>query len=233
MRALSLLAVPLLACSGGSYNYDGQNLSQFFPLDGDRQWEYRQCATYDSGSPVDTEVYSYYDLTGCTDPTGGVLKVEKFPETVKEGNREKVTLNTSWDLPDGSNQLLHSVVWSSDDSRGIRIYSYQDLQTGEEVVFDSEVVFADYQMNVGDSKETTTNGVTFVATFNGVREGCLNNWNGEFEECAHMTIEAEGSNAPFLGDWWIGATYGATARQPLGDTDVWVLDDATWNPPSN
>ena len=34
---------------------------------------------YDSGNPVDTEVYSYYDLTGCTEPTDGVLKVEKSP----------------------------------------------------------------------------------------------------------------------------------------------------------
>lgn len=233
MRALALLAAPLVACSGGSYNYDGQNLSQYFPLDGDRQWEYRQCAAADTGDLVDTEVYAFYDLTGCSEPTGGVLKVEKFPETSVDGSTEKVTLNTSWDAPDGTNTLLHSIVWSSDDSRGVRIYSYQDLQTGEETIFDKAVIFADYQMNVGDTVETSTNGVTFRATYVETLGNCPNNWNGGFEECARIKVEAEGSDAPFLGDWWIGATYGTNAVQFAGESDVWVLDDAVWNPTSD
>ena len=227
---LALLIVPLAACAGSSHTYNGQSISQYFPLDGERWWEYRQCAEFDSGGPVDSATYSFYDPTGCSDPAEGVLRTEKFPETQMSGGTEIVQLDTFRISTDGSSTPAYSVKWSSDTSKGIRVYSWTDSSTGTVTAYDPPIKIAAHQMNVGDITETTTGGANFTTVFEGVKADCPNNWSGVWEECVHLVVSSDGPDAPFLGDYYIGASYGLAAFLPAGDSDVWVLDDADWQP---
>lgn len=234
MRSAPALAFLLLAaCSGSSFNYDGEPIAEYFPLDGQRWWEYRQCAAYDTGTPVNTQVYSFYDATGCTAPAEGLLRTEKYPEVQKQGSVEIVTLNTYRESADGSSTPVYSVKWSSDNSKGLRIYGWADLTTGVETTYDPPIQAAAYKMNVGDEVETTTGGFSFVGRFEDTRTDCPNNWSGLWDQCVHITISADGASAPFLGDYWIGASYGTTAFKAAGESDVWVLDDADWQANEN
>ena len=229
----ALLLAPLTACAGSSYTYDGEPIAEYFPLDGQRWWEYRQCAQYDSGTPVDSSVYSFYDPTGCNAPEDGVLRTEKFPETQSNNGIVTVQLDTYRISGDGSSTPVYSVKWSSDNSKGIRVYSWTDLTTGAVTAYDPPIQFAAHQMNVGDSTQTTTGGATFTTLFEGVRADCPNNWSGVWDECMHLQVSSDGPDAPFLGDYYIGASYGLAAFLPAGESDVWVLDDADWQPIEN
>lgn len=230
---LALFALPLAACSGSSYSYDGEPIAEYFPLDGDRWWEYRQCASYDSGTAVDTSVYSFYDGTGCTGPEEGLLRIEKFRETDMRDGIEVVRLDTFHIAADGSSTPIYNVEWSSDNSKGIRVYSWTDQTTGTVTTFDPVIQFAAHQMNVGDTVSTSTGGTTFTTTFHKVLADCPNNWSGEWDECMHLEITSDGSSAPFLGNYFIGASYGMAGFQAASASDVWVLDDADWQPLSS
>ncbi len=232
-RHVALLIAPLAACNGSSYTYDGEPIAEYYPLDGERWWEYRQCASFDSGAPVDTSVYSFYDPTGCNDPEEGILRTEKFPETTSQGSVEVVQLDTYRIDGTGSSTPVYSVKWSSDNSKGIRIYGWTDLTTGAVTTYDPPIQFAEHQMNVGDSVETTTGGASFTTTFHTAKADCPNNWSGMWDECMHLEIVADGVSAPFLGNYFIGASYGLAAFQAADASDVWVLDDACWKSSSD
>lgn len=226
----ALALIPLAACAGQSYTYGGEPFSEYFPLDQDRYWEYRQCAGVDSGAVVDTEVYGFYDRAGCDGPEDGILRVEKFPETTTNNGIEQVTLDYYREDNSGTSTFSHSIKWSSDNSKGIRIYGWTNHITGDEFTYNPPIQVAEYQMNVGDSVTTSTGDTTFTGTFVEVRNDCPNNWGPNWDECFKLTIDAGGAEVPFDGDYWLGATYGAAAFMEAGASDVWVLDSACAQP---
>ncbi len=202
MRAAipTLLAV---ACGGTSYQYKGHNVYDYFPLDGQRSWEYLQ-----NDASIDY-----------------VLEVEKLANTSQVGNWQVVPLEYRIQDP---LEILYTVKWSSDSTDGVLIHAYQ-AEGEDEVKFDTPVVFGDYQMAQGDEVVTETNGLTFTGTLVGVEE-CPNHWTSDWE-CLHMSLTVEGGDPPpFVGEYWITTGWGTSWFRPEGYDDNWVLDYAEWTP---
>src|SRR5436190_12604393 len=100
MRPIFLLAA-LAACSDvDHYNYQGQKIYDYFPLDGQRSWSYSQ----------DDESIDYF------------LYVEKVSPTRTVDDMEVVALETT--RSDRKGELLSTTEWSSDSRNGIIIHSF-------------------------------------------------------------------------------------------------------------
>lgn len=217
MRVLALLPVLAVACNGGTTtNYSGYTMSDYFPLDGERSWEYSQ---------EDEEILWQ-------------LSVEKVTPTETVGNDEVVTLEYSQKDPV---ELLYSIKWSSSASTGIEIFGYSVEATGESVSYDTPIGVADFQMRSGETVDTEVDGVAWQGTFVGI-EDCPNLWVDSWE-CVKMTIlDDEDGNGdyeddddddagapPFEGSWWLAPRYGASRFLPNGYDSDWVLSRADWS----
>ena len=208
MRNLIFAAIPLMftACdNGGRYTYKGFEMDDYFPLDGDRTWTYSQLQE---------------DVTW-------KMRVEKVPQTIRNGSTEIVTLEY---YNDDTGDLLYSVDWSSDASNGIQVWGYSDELSGDSVAYDPPVQIAERTMLTGDSVDTDTDDRTFTSTFEGI-EDCENDWRADWT-CATITIDdGDGDDMngpPFAGQWWMATSYGASRFVPTGYTDAWVLASATF-----
>lgn len=208
MRKLLFAAIPLTLSACGtapSYTYKGFEMNDYFPLDGDRSWTYSQLQE---------------DVTW-------KLRVDKVPQTVRNGSTEVVTLEY---YNDDTGDLLYSVDWSSDGSTGIQVWGYSDELSGDSVAYDPPVQIADRQMLTGDQTVTETDGSTFTSTFQGI-EDCENDWRPDWTCAAIDVDDGDGddtSGPPFAGQWWLATSYGASIFIPTGYSDAWVLASATF-----
>jgi hypothetical protein len=210
LPALALAALLLgSACKGGGYTYEGQKLSDYFPLYGEPHWEYA--------------------LDG--DAEGKQMTVDKNPVTQKDGDRELVTLDYALSKP--SVQLLTSIVWSSDSSDGVLVHSMTDQLTGTTTTYDPPVIVAEATMTVDDVIETETGGSTFSTTYVG-QEDCPNLWVTDTDEdvweCVHIKVD-DGDGDPnsgplFAADWWWAADWGTSRFLARGNSGQWILLDA-------
>ncbi len=100
---LSILALVLTGCEA-TYDYQGYDMPDHFPLDGSKlEWEY---------SSADTTITNE-------------LLIEKVG-TAAQDDVEVVTLE-HWIIgDDDSEDLVWSVKWASDSVRGVLIYGYID-----------------------------------------------------------------------------------------------------------
>ncbi|MDG1479759.1 MAG: hypothetical protein P8R54_09210 [Myxococcota bacterium] len=202
---VSGLMMMAAACDGGSYDYAGHNTDDYFALDGERSWKYRQ-------EDLDVEWRMEASKSG----------------TVSKGNTEVVTIDYSVLDPA---ELLYSIDWSSDSSGGILVHGYS-VEDGETVAFDEPVGMADSPMKPGELVETITNGMTYTSELVGV-ETCANDWVTEPWDCLHFTVSDgvdDDTSAPFVGDWWIAADWGTSRFQPAGYDTPWILSEALWSP---
>lgn len=209
MRIFSSSAVLLAlgsGCGGGTpYTYSGFRISEYFPLDGTRTWEYAQDDETDTSR----------------------LSVEKIPETVQDGSTEIVTLEYS----EKGGDLLYAVDWSSESGSGVLIHGYRDERTGASVSYDPPVTFGERDMVTGDVVETETNEGTFTSTLE-AKTACPNLWRDDWE-CLQFTLDDgdgdDDAGPPFAGSWWIATSYGASRFIPTGYTTPWLLASATFS----
>jgi len=206
MRPIFLLAA-LAACSDGDrYNYQGQQIYDYFPLDGEeRSWSYSQ----DDDS---IDYFLYVEMVG---PTRAVDDMKVVPlETTRSIDKA----------------LVSTTEWSSDSRNGIIIHSFA-VGTKPATAFEPPIVFADAEMAADDTVETVTNAGTFTSTFISL-EDCPNHWVPGTETdpwtCAHMKLEGPGLG--FEGDYWIAPRYGTALFQRIQDPGKWNLLEAIWEP---
>mgnify|MGYP006064907045 CR=1 FL=1 len=195
----------LTACDTDNYNYAGHNTYEYFPLDGERTWKYRQ---------DDLSIEWRMEINKSVTAQVGDYDIATFDYSVLDPA-----------------ELLYSIDWSSDSTNGILIHGYS-VEGGDTVSFETPVAFAEYRMIPGDVAETTTNGVTYSAELVGV-ESCANDWVTDPWECLHFSISdgTDGaSSAPFVGDWWVAADWGTSRFQPAGYDTPWILSEALWAP---
>lgn len=200
-----MLLITLFACGGPSTSYTGHNTYEYVALDGTRTWKYTN------------------------ESMGFDMVVEKI-DTQKIDNVEIITLEYSKFDPQ---ELLGSIKWSSDSLEGILIHGYETTNGGMD--FEEPVLIAEYRMVPGEIVTTTTDGVTFTSTFEGV-ETCPNDWitDGDDWNCLKFTVEDDGaaSTFPFVGEWWFANTWGASRfvspNGPFGSSSPWVLSQASW-----
>ncbi|MFT5680657.1 MAG: hypothetical protein ACI8RZ_001563 [Myxococcota bacterium] len=193
------------ACDGGTYEYAGYNTHEFFALDGERSWKYRQ-------DDLSIEWRMEAGKAG----------------TVTKGSYEVVSIDYSVLDPA---ELLYTIDWSSDSGSGILIHGYS-VEDGDTVAFATPVGMSDYQMKPGEFVETTTDGVTYTSELVGM-ESCANDWVTEDWDCLHFSISDgvdDDSSAPFVGDWWLASDWGTSRFQPAGYDTPWILSEALWSP---
>jgi len=208
-------ALLMTACSSTpTTGYNGHNIYEYFPLDGNRAWTY----AIDDNS---LDYLTYVEKTDVVDAGGTKITTLEYRQQPQGG--------------DGTpGDLLYSIDWSSDSAAGIVVYGYS-VQGAESVTYDQPVQFADYQMATGDTVTTDTNGTSFTATMVGM-ESCTNLWTSETWDCVHMNLDDgdgdDSAGPPFAGDWWLAGSWGASSFQNSGATAPWVLTLATFCDPS-
>ena len=202
MQLFTSIFLMNFACTGNTTSYSGHGTYDYLAFDGDRLWRYQS-----ESADIDY-----------------TLVVEKAESTTSDGV-ETTTFIYSKEDPQ---EDLGSVTWVSGLIEGIGITQYTTA-SGEEVVFDSTVVFAQNRMIPGGSVVTETNGVVFTATMHGV-EDCPNEWNtNEVWECLHFELSVDNNEQdfPFIGDFWNANGWGtsrfSTAFGPWAADSDWVL----------
>ena len=202
---LLVCGAALAACDQDNFSYAGHNTDEYFALDGQRTWKYRQ------------------------EDLGIEWRMEASKAgTVTKGDYNVVTID--YGVLDPS-ELLYSIDWSSDSSFGIVVHGYS-IEDGASLTFETPVLFADDQMIPGDIVETTTDGLTYTAELVGV-EACANDWVTDPWDCLHFSISDgvdDATSAPFVGEWWLAADWGASRFQPAAYDTPWVLSEALWAP---
>lgn len=213
MRHLHVMPLAALAlagsaagCKGGNrYGYSGFALYHYFPLDGQRSWEYV------------SDDFSYK------------LVVEK---TGVERKRDFQIVQLDYSEQDPATQektLDYSIKWSSDSTNGVLVHGVKvEGQDTDWQTFDTPVELGKNVVK-GDQTTTETNGTTFTSTFVGV-EDCPNNWVTDTWQCLHITIDDEGAGYPFSGDYWLAASWGPSRFTPTGQSNPWVLAKGDFTP---
>jgi len=201
MRTSLLLSAVLMGCSGSSYQYAGHDVYKYYPLDGERAWEY---ATADEDWQ---------------------LEVNKVTPTTMVDDVEVVTLEYSVKEP---YVLLYGVDWSSSSSDGVMIHGYQVEETAESLTFETPIRFAKHEMVSGEENVTETDGYSFTSSFLSV-ETCYNHWTTDDWQCLHFEVtEDSGAEFPFLGEYWIATRWGASAILSPGYENEWILTQGSY-----
>src|SRR4051812_39803872 len=119
----------LVGCDGGApVIYKGTKMTDYFPMDGDR-----------------TARYYNEDTVNVT----WTLLAEKIEPTQTIDGTEVVTFNYSEEENDAIIGTVGQVLWSSRDGKGIKIHGYAE-GTGDVVMFDTPIQFADGEEHKGD-----------------------------------------------------------------------------------
>ena len=206
VAALSLL---LPSCGGSSYTYQGYRMSEQFPLDGDREWQYLN------------------DSEGVEHP----MRVEKIATPTMKNGAEVYTLEY---YNEETGDIVRAVDWSSDSVNGVQIHGYVDYTTdGEEVSFEPPIVFADDKMVAGAFVVTETGGYTFTSTLV-MSEACPNHYVPDWEDCLKMVLDDgdgdDSTGALVAGEYWLVPSYGTAWFRMTPDTDNWRLWKHDWEP---
>ena len=204
LRFPLFLSVISIGCTGSTFQYAGHDVYKYYPLDGDRAWEYAN---------VDED---------------WLLQVDKITPTSEINGIEVITLEYSMKDP---YSLLYSIDWSSSSADGVLIHGYGIESSGESIRFDSPIKFAHHEMVTGEFNTTDTNGYSFTSTFVAV-ETCYNHWTSDDWQCLHFEVtEESGSeeNFPFLGEYWIATRWGTSSLMNQGDANEWVLTQGSYS----
>ena len=205
--SLAVLSWLLPSCGGASYTYTGYRMSQQFPLDGEREWQYLN---------DDEEVQN-------------PMRVEKLSAPVM---KESTAVYTFEYYNEETGDIVRSVDWSSDSMNGVLIHGYVDYEAGgEEVLFEPPVVFASSEMRPGESVVTETGGYTFTSTlmFSGP---CPNHYVQDWEDCLNLVLDDgdgdDSTGALVAGEYWLVPRYGTAWFRMTPDTDNWRLWKHDW-----
>lgn len=209
--ALALLLAPLVACEP-EFFYSGYDMTDQFPLDGARSWEY----VNESGD------------------VAFQIRVEKVDTTEIINDNEVVTLET-YNADTGD--LLMDARWSVNRSNGVQIWGYTvyDASYGggadASATYDPPLLVASPNMAPGESVTTSTGGATFTSTFV-ITEPCPNYWTSEWTDCVRMKIDdGDGDDtrgSRMAGEYWQVPRYGTSWFEVTGDPDLWKLRNADW-----
>ena len=207
-----LLSLALfVGCTGSSTDFPGTRMSDFFPMDGERQAEY---------------------VNEDHDNIPWQLAVAKVEPIERVDDEDVVTFE--WSNYD-SGELVGAVKWSSSSGNGIKIHAYADYTGGSSdfITFDTPVLVTDDDdtMKRDESVVTETNGYTFTATLVGF-EDCPVNWGLDWEDCAHITLDdGDGDDMVgpnFAGDYWLVQRYGPAWMHLTGYAEKWNLAHYDW-----
>lgn len=202
------LLVALIACTkGGSLDYKGTKMDQYFPMDGQRQ------ATY----------------TNADATIGYQLMMEKVETAEQVGDRQVWTYEY---YEDQTFSLVAAVKWSVESGGSAQIHAWAGAD-GVFTTYDPPIDVTDPSgyMHVGDSVQTSTGGSTWTATYVG-NEDCPVLWGPEWEDCVHLSISdggaavsaADPASRPFfVGDYWLVTRYMTAWMHNRGYDQKWDL----------
>ena len=197
-----LMALSLIGCSGSSFQYAGHDTYKYFPLDGNRTWEY------------------------ANEGEDWLLEVNKINPSTMIDDVEVISLEYSIKDP---YSLLYAVDWSSSSADGVMIHGYRTEESGEAMTFATPIQFSEHEMVTQESNTTETDGYSFTSIFQSV-ETCYNHWTTDDWQCLHFKLtEDGGAEFPFLGDYWIATRWGASAVQVQGDDYEWILTQGSYS----
>ena len=211
MRGLARMGVllALAGCvGGGSYTYGGYVMEGYFPFDGERSWEFistdttvgrKIVATLDT-TPEDSASHTIYTITSTLE-----------------------CLDVDPECP--GSELLRTVRWSSDQTDGVLIHSWDE--GGDKTTFDPPLQLALPRMAVGEVAETQTGGVSYTSTFDAITD-CPVQWTDAWTECVKLTVDDGGAGTLPAGTWYAVSGYNVVSFQLTGDTGQWELLFATY-----
>jgi len=201
---LSILALVLTGCEA-TYDYQGYDMPDHFPLDGSKlEWEY---------ASADTTI------------TNELLIQKTIPYILDD--IEVVPLEHWLIGDDDSEDLVWTVKWASDSVKGVLIYGYIDHVNDNTVDFAPPIQVAEGHGIPGEQVVTQTGGFTWTATFERV-EGCETYWVPGWADESCLVINLDDgddtaiTNSIVVGDYWLVPRYGSA----LFDVDAY---DATWS----
>lgn len=212
MRRLFPAFLLVLAACDNPVSYSGYLMAPYFPFDGERTWEF-----------ASTDTSLEYRLIATLDSEfeqgmGGSVSVYTV-------SYERKCANDAGSCTDG---WVRDIRWSSNGGEGILIWGYEDGSGS--VAFDPPVMLADAEMLADQTVTTTTGGATWTSTFHGL-DTCPVTWTSEWgARCTHFDLDDGGANHAIAGEYWAITQYNVVAFQLAGDSGVWQLDYATYNP---
>lgn len=213
----ALLTLPLVALSGCPPvipGYQGERMDQYFVFDedpNDRTWTF---VSLDNQIP--------YLLVG--DLVDEFEEVNDGQTRVREINYKRDCLGADPSCVDNSHD--RKLFLSFDQVNGALFHGYE-FDGEDEVRFENPIKIVEAYVNQDDVNTTVTDGVTVSSSFVGFEE-CPNQWNVDWPDCSHFTLEADGGAIPLLGDWWINVGFNIVAFDIDADGDRWELKSAEY-----
>lgn len=200
------LGLPLFMGCVDNVGIQGLNMSDYFPFDGQRQWEY-----------IQDDITLTYVLIATLSPDEETVDGKR----VFTVDYEKRCLSNDPECPDG--EWVRSLRLSSDSIDGTLFYSV-DTPEGE-TTFDPPLKFTEGRMLIGDSVSTETAGSNWTATLENV-EQCPVRWDVDWPDCVHIVLEGP-SSSPLVGDWWAVTNFNIVSFD-IGGEGHWQLKDAEY-----
>lgn len=204
----------LMACdSGGTQQFDGTKMSDYFAFDGAER----------------ANTYNNADTTN----VDWQLLVEKKPQTEQKDGREIVTMEYT---NVATAELVGAVRWSSTASEAVLVHGYSIGVSGAMIEFDPpvEITDGDDAMRLGDVVETDTTDSEgqswhFTSTFEESLSTCPCTAQDDFTKCVRFVID-DGDGDPmtgplFTGDFTLVAAWGVVYQTIPGWEQEWELTD--------
>lgn len=202
-----MLIALLAACGTNTTTYNGTQVSEYFPLEGER-----------------SAVYTNEDTTITTQ-----LYMEKAQPSTMEDGVEVAEFDWYDYLDDTVGDLKYVVLWSMESGSSVKIHGFA-WGTDAITTFDPPLAITDSDdhMLTGDSIESTTqgsDGVSYTVTGTLVEPvpECPTTWISSWTDCIHYNLDDGGAGLPFAGDYTLEVDYGPAWFQLTGDTGEWNL----------
>ena len=211
MRALGLLGLAALAagCTGNAPVYKGQDMTGFFPFDGSQRWW-----EFSNDDPDTKHVLR------------GDLLVTEEDERVDDKLIHVVEWSSKCPTTDGcTEESLYTLRWTVDSIDGIEIHGMETV--GGEAYFDAPIQFTDRYMKVGESVTSTADGHDFTSTFEAI-DGCPQNYNDQWDDCAKIVLETTAGDHPLEGTWHFVPSFNVVSVDFANEDGRWALFDTLW-----
>jgi hypothetical protein len=207
---LALAAVALTGCGTTTFDFQGDELYQYFPFNGTRIWTYQS-----------TDTSLSYLLRA---------ELQEDNELLEDSRTRVYTVDFTTDCrsaDDGCEEGALAFSWkmSADSSKGTLIHAI-----GEDV-FDPPVRLADPQMNIGETTETASGDATYTATYEDFVDCPAPYWRGAPPRCAHLSLsDGEDTGAsPITGDFWATVQFNVVAFRLDGLGQEWQLREVDFD----
>ena len=233
--ALALLA--LAACDGGTYQFQGETMSDYFTFDGERQWtfvnsensDYLRVVDLDTATETSSDGRTIYTLIHTVEcMTGRNAPPDSGDTETDTGSTDTGDTDEPseycGDVYDG--QVLLKARISQSRSDGVHWWGYE-TPAGGVVQFTEPVLFSEDPWLVGSSETTETDGYTWTTTFESIGD-CAVQWNSNWDGCPHIVLEDGGQGTPLAGTYQVQAGYAIVAMDFEDEDGVWELLNATW-----